>query len=243
MFERIIIESIYNYAIISLINDIISLSLNNNLEWFLTKYLRPTKYKDNLFIYKTKNIWQNFLFKIFNSNSYNGIKFTVYDLNKIDFLSEKSIILDIIDNIQFFTFNCIFNGKTISELLHIYENGLFNKMYDRSVSFLIYYGFLIITILNEIEEIFYFRFQYFYSLKKGFEFPDIEESEKFKFSLFGNLRGKESGEKLEIKLFGRIINKLAINEALYILNIKNYDQNIKEFKKILMIVTIKVLEN
>ena len=64
MFERIIIESIYNYAIISLINDIISLSLNNNLEWFLTKYLRPTKYKDNLFIYKTKNIWQNFLFKI-----------------------------------------------------------------------------------------------------------------------------------------------------------------------------------
>ena len=35
---------------------------------------------------------------------------------------------------------------------------------------------------------------------------------------------------MEIKLFGRVINKLTINEALYILNINNYSQNIEEFQ-------------
>ena len=231
MYEKIIIENIDNYAIIPLINDIIKISIDYNLEWSLTKYLRPTKYKDNLFIYKIKNIWQNLIFKIFNSNAYNSIKFSFYDLKQIDFLSDQSIFLDIIDNIQFFTFNCIFNGNTISELYRIYENALFSKFHEKSVSLLIFYSFFIITNLHEIGGHFYVRFQYFYSLNEGFESPNINESEKPSYSVFGNLRGKESGERLEIKLFGRVINKLTINEALYILNINNYNQNIKEFQK------------
>lgn len=167
----------------------------------MNKYLKPTKFKDNLFIYKTKDIWQNLLFSIFNSNAYNNIKFSFYNLKQIDFLSEKSILLDILDNIQFFPFNCIFQGNTISELFRIYENGLFNKKYDKSVSLLIYYAFLIITNLHELGGHLYVRFQYFYSLNEGFEFPDIEENEKSNYGFFGNLSGKESGERLEIKLF------------------------------------------
>ena len=228
--ENIIISNIDNYAIVPLINDVLSLTLNDNLEWSLNKFLRPTKYRSNLFVYKTKDIWQNLLFCIFNSNAYNDIKSSFYNLKQIDFLSEKSIVLEILDNIQFFTFNCIFQGNTISELFRIYENGLFNKKYDQSVSLLIYYALLIITNIHELGGHFYVRFQFFYSLNDGFESPDIEENEELKYGFFGKLRGKESGEKLEIKLFGRVINKITIKEALYILNINNYSQNIDDFK-------------
>ena len=230
MREKITITNIDNYAIVPLIDDIMSIPLNINLEWDLNKYLIPTKYIDNLFVYKTKNIWKNFLFRIFNSNAYNNIKFSFFNLKQIDFLSESSILFKILDNIQFFTFNCIFNGNTISELFRIYINGLFNKSYNKSVSLLIYYSFFVVNNLHEIGGHFYLRFQYFYSLNEGFESPDIEENEKEQYSFFGKLRGKESGERLEIKLFGRVINKLTINEALYIMNINNYSKNIEEFK-------------
>ena len=68
-------------------------------------------------------------------------------------------------------------------------------------------------------------------MNEGFESPDIEENEKLKYGFFGKLRNKESGERLEIKLFGRVINEITIKEALYILNINNYAQNIEDFKK------------
>ena len=227
--EKIIIKNIDNYAIVPLINDIISRPLYINLEWCLNKYLKPTKFKDNLFIYKTKETWKTMIFDIFNSKAFKQIKF--YNLKQIDFLSNKKIVYDIIDNIQFFTFNCIFHGNTVSELFKIYENGLFNNMYEKSVSLLIYYAFFIITSLHELGGHFYVSFQYFYSLNKGFESPNIEENEKSKYTPFGNLRGKEIGEKLEIKLFGRVIQKLTINEAIFILNIQNYNKKLDEFKK------------
>ena len=229
MDNEITITKIDNYAIVSLIKNIISLC-NNNLEWNLNKYLRPNKFYDNLFVYKTKNIWKNYLYRIFNSFTFNSIKFSFYKFKQIDFLAEKSIFFDIIDNIQFFTFNCIFQGNTIGELFRIYYYGLYNKMYDKSVSLLMYYAFFIINNLHEIGGHLYVRFQYFYSLNEGFESPDIEEKEIDKYGFFGKLRGKESGERLEITFFGRVINNLTINEALYILNIKNYSQKIEDFK-------------
>ena len=81
----------------------------------------------------------------------------------------------------------------------IYENGIFNKKNNQSISLLIFYAFLIVTTLHEIGGHFYVRFQYLYSLNEGFESSDIEENEKSNYTEFGILSGKESGEKLEKK--------------------------------------------
>ena len=229
--NSITIKNIDNYAIFPLINDIISAPIYINLEWSYNKFLKPNKFKSNLFVYKNKDIWENFLINLFNSKTYNDIKFSFYNLKQIDFLSSYSILSDIINNIQFFTFNCVFHGRTIGELFRIYENGIFNKNNNQSISLLIFYAFFILTTLHEIGGHFYVRFQYLYSLNEGFESPDIEENEKSNYTEFGILRGKESGEKLEIKMFGRVINKLTVHEALYILNLSNYSKNIEDFRK------------
>ena len=68
-------------------------------------------------------------------------------------------------------------------------------------------------------------------MNEGSESPDIEKNEKSNYTKFGIFRGKESGEKLEIKMFERVINKLTVHEALYILNLSNYYQNIEDFRK------------
>ena len=94
-----------------------------------------------------------------------------------------------------------------------------------------YYGFLIIVNIHEIGDHFYIRFQNFNNIINGFESPKIEENEKPFHSKCGNIKGKESDEKLEIAIFGKVLETLTINEALFILNIKNYSKNAKDFKE------------
>ena len=72
-------------------------------------------------------------------------------------------------------------------------------------------------------------YQNFFILDGNFDSPRICDNEKIYYSEYGLSRQKESGETLEIRLFGRKVNELTINEALYILNIKNYEQDSKNF--------------
>ena len=46
-----------------------------------------------------------------------------------------------------------------------------------------------------------------------------------------NMRINEAGYYIELALFGKDINVLSYEEALYILNIKNYEKSLKDFKK------------
>ena len=70
--------------------------------------------------------------------------------------------------------------------------------------------------------------------KKNFESPEVNKELS---SEYAKKRGnKESGEDIEIKLFGRVITYLTLKEALFLLNPKNYiekDYNIfrEKFKK------------
>ena len=43
-------------------------------------------------------------------------------------------------------------------------------------------------------------------------------------------RGKESGESIEIILFGKKLNNLTVKESLYVLNIDNYSLNLENFR-------------
>jgi len=46
-----------------------------------------------------------------------------------------------------------------------------------------------------------------------------------------NMKINEAGYYIELALFGKVINALSYEEALYILNIKNYEKSLEEFKK------------
>ena len=50
------------------------------------------------------------------------------------------------------------------------------------------------------------------------------------YSKTARSRGKESGEYLQVKLFGKLLKKLTINELCFIFNIKNYsEENYENF--------------
>jgi len=46
-----------------------------------------------------------------------------------------------------------------------------------------------------------------------------------------NMKINEAGYYIELALFGKVINVLSYEEALYILNIKNYEKSLEDFKK------------
>ena len=195
------------------------------IDWYLNKSLRPDKYDTDLFVNKKKEVWKKLLIEIFNSQAYDDMKISFYNYNQIDIFAINEVISEIIDNIQFFLFNSIFYGKTIIDSLQIYEYGIYQKkMPNKSISLLIFYGFHIIINLHEIGGHFYDRFQYLYSLNDVFASPKIENGKASYYY-------KESGEKIEISLFGKTIQSLSANEALYLLNINNYNQSVNKFKE------------
>lgn len=209
----------------SFINDIKD---NNDKEWYLEKYLKPIYYENNLFVYKN-DIWKNILINVLKSKAYADVCYTFFNKKIVNFFSVKAIISDILNEIRFFSYNTQFNGVTNNYNYRIYINGIYNYNKNISVSLVIYYGFLIVIGIHEIGGHLNMMYQNFFILDGNFDSPRICDNEKIYYSEYGLSRQKESGETLEIRLFGRKVNELTINEALYILNIKNYKQNLKSF--------------
>ena len=209
----------------SFINDIKD---NNDKEWYLEKYLKPIYYENNLFVYKN-DIWKNILINVLKSKAYADVCYTFFNKKLVNFFSVKAIISDILNEIRFFSYNTQFNGVTNNYNYRIYINGIYNYNKNISVSLVIYYGFLIVIGIHEIGGHLNMMYQNFFILDGNFDSPRICDNEKIYYLEYGLSRQKESGETLEIRLFGRKVNELTINEALYILNIKNYKQNLKSF--------------
>ena len=129
----------------------------------------------------------------------------------------------------------IFQSKAYTEV----RNSLFNKsqidffmvddiiseiidynieIKNKSIALLIFYGFHIIINIHEIGGNLNDRYQYFFSLNDN-------------FIIFAKEKDMESGEAIEIGLFGKVKSGLTIKEALFILNKDNYELNAKEFKE------------
>ena len=126
----------------------------------------------------------------------------------------------------------------------IYEYGNYNiEIENKSISLLIFYGFHVIINMHEIGGHLNIRYQYFIFLKDEYCSPKIDKNSKENYTNFACDRGKESGETIEIGLFGKVKSELTIKEALFILNKDNYALTAKEFKERFMACNKESLKN
>jgi len=190
-----------------------------SIKWTINKYLKPIYYNEELFVYKTKEHWKKLLIDIFQSKAYIEVRNSIFNKSQIDFFMVDDIISEIIDNIKFFIYNIKFFYNTNKLTNTIYEYGNYNiEIKNKSIALLIFYGFHIIINIHEIGGNLNARYQYFFSLNDN-------------FTKFAKEKDIESGEAIEIELFGKVKSGLTIKEALFILNKDNYELNAKEFKE------------
>ena len=200
-------------------------------KWYLNKYMKPNYYKTELFVYKTKNIWRELLINIFQSRTYTEARNSLFEESQVDIFLVDQIIKNIIDNVKFFIYNTTFIGCTNNDANTIYEYGNIDlDIENESVALLIFYGFHIIINIHEIGGHLNIKLQYFISLNDAFHSPDIKEDLRDLYTNIGREKNKESGETMEIELFGKVKNTLRIQEALFILNKDNYSLPLYEFK-------------
>ena len=229
--EKIIIYEIDKYVFNCLCPNIISAGFDQDMiDWFKIKYLKPIFYNEDLFVAKKKDIWREIIYKILNSNTYIEIKNTLYN-NQSNYFNED-IIKTIVNKIRYISYKTSFFGITNNNTLRIYEYGIYSeKIENKSITLLIYYGGHIIVNIHEIGGYINAKLHNFYCNNTDLQnSPKISDKEQHLFSNYAILREHESGESVEIKFFGKIVNDLTIREALYILNIDNYQKSLEDFK-------------
>jgi len=202
------------------------------LKWKLNKYLKPNYYKEELFVCKTKEHWKKLLIYIFQNKTYKRVRDSLFTQTQIDIFKVEDIISEVIDNVKFFIYSTTFLGNTNKETNTIYEYGNYNvEIENKSVALLIFYGFHIIINIHEIGGHLNVRYQFFISLNDKFDSPEIRKEIEHLYTNHAIQRAKESGETIEIALFGKVKDALTIKEALFILNKENYTLEPDEFKE------------
>ena len=232
--QSLVINNIDNYAFVPLINEMNSISDLNTIDFKKYKYIKPTKYKEELFVCIKRPFWKELVINILNSKAYIDIRKSLYsDFDKqINYFSDRLFISKIIDEVIFFLYKAPFNGITLKNSFRIYESGSITFRINKSISLIIFYGSLIIVNIHEIGGHLNAKLHNFYNWNKKFKSsPIINHDEQDKYSNYGNKRGKESGEKVEIGLFGQVVKYLTIKQALFILNINNYKNSASIFKE------------
>lgn len=219
------------YVLSKLINDSIYESIES-LKWKLNKYIKPIYYKEELFVCKTKEHWKNLLIKIFRSKAYKQIRDSMFIQSQIDFFMIDDIISEIIDNIKFFIYSTLFPDNANKETDSIYEYGNYDlEIENNSEALLIFYGFHIIINIHQIGGHLNVKYQYYISHKEEFQSPEMKKEIENLYSHSAIERKKESGDEIEIGLFGKVKNALKIKEALFILNKDNYELDSHKFKE------------
>ena len=151
--------------------------------------------------------------------------------NLLDYIFDKKI------NVFNFA-NQDFTGMTLTSNLDIFIKGNYNNNNKDKleVEICIFAAFIIIIIqeLSHFTRIYIFKHLGIKEYEKSFCYDENEEP--------------EIGRFIELKLFGRVIDRLTIIEALYILNIKNYFKEssqdfLLEFENLKYIKKIDKIEN
>jgi len=223
------INDIENYDFKTLLEDI-NRNINDEFEYeyYLNKNLKVSLYNSKLFIIQKKDIWKQLLISILCSKAVKDAIKSVFKDIPMSLFNNQQLISDIIDNISFFIYDTSFSGITIENSLKIYEYGLFYCI-SKSLSLSFYYSFNIIINIHEICGHFNNRFQSLNSLENSFDSPEINYDQHL-YSSYALEKKRESGESIEIALFGRRLRKLKIKEALFILDPYNYNTGIDDFK-------------
>ena len=231
-----IIEEINDYNFKELLEDLNKDINEENYDYYLNKNLKITKYQSKLFIMKNKKFWIQLNVSILGSKSIEENMKIVYGKNckHLKYLkNQKYLSEEIFENIRFFIYKTKIGGSLNKNSLRIYEYGLFsNNNNNKSLSLLLFYSFNTITNIHEICGHFYINY---YNLVREeneniMNSPNIEGSDDYHlYSDTAKQRKCESGESIEITIFGRRIRELTIKEALFILEPQNYVNGRKKF--------------
>ena len=221
-----------------IINDVEYLCKNNFIQFLGKKDLIELYSFDYLLEKINKDLEinniKNFLKIIFKSKLFSEIFYFFYGNEYLDFFSDELFVKEIVDNhIKFVPYKSIgscavtdrfslnsyifIEEKTIS-----YSNNIDNQEDRQLISDALKIGRAIAIIFHEINHNLYSYILFFYNkINLSFESP--------RKSKVNDL--KDGGFYMEITLFGRIIENLNLEEALYIMNEENYSKDIKTFQK------------
>ena len=234
--KTIEIKNYEHYEIKNLLNDIYRNMQFN--EYQSIDLIKIPKINEHLYIKNIEEKWILFNNIIFNSTTIKSLYQNLFEKQNILLLDETELSI-ILKNIIFYTFKTDFVGITSRTTMKIYE---YNNYY-KSIEFLnddninevifklITLAFTQISNFHEILGHLNIGYQ-IYSCedeekKKKYESPEINKELS---SDYAKKRGnKESGENIEILLFGRVITYLTLKEVLFILDQNNYIKN--DYKK------------
>lgn len=228
------IPNISKYDLITLLQDFSYDKRKKLYDYYLNKNLIPGSNYSELFVMKNEAPWTNLLANILGSQAIKECITTVFGVNEeINIFNNKANLYEIIKRIRFFIYEANIAACVHDNSLRIYEYGLFIKDANKSISLLLFYSFNIISNIHEISGHLFIRNYNLNNSKKKelLDSPNIEEKDYNLYSNYGKRRKKESGEAIEIALFGKRIRELTIKEALFILDASNYIQGINHFKE------------
>ena len=230
--KDIVIENYDDYELENLLTDIC-----NNLKFNEVKaleYVKITKIKNHLYINKIFNNWFSFIITIFNRPVISSLYKTLFKDQDQSLLEQNE--LDVVfKNITFYSFDTDSAGSTNRETMKIYEYANYTNLIDQydkdlineEVIKVIFLAFNLVT--NEHEVLGHFNIGY-----QKYSFGENESDSKYDSPKISKdlssdyaktRKDKESGEYIEINLYGRVIADLTLKEALFILNPTNYFKN------------------
>ena len=225
------IKDIDIYVFSNLIKDISDNPNSIHLDYYLNKNLKPNYYNTHLFNMKNKDLWKELTINILNSKALMEAQECLFNCSFIDILNDRTFLSYIFDKIKYFVYETNFAANTNLITQRIYEFGLYPKNDNKNISLLIYYAFNNISNIHEIGGHININMQNRCCQdNKSFESPRIDDNSNL-YSVYAQTRKKESGETLEIELFGRKIVSLTIREALFSLDPINYTKGKKYFKE------------
>ena len=227
------IDNIDDYSFLPLINYLFATKRKPDLIE-LNKFLKVDKYMDKLYIRKIWDIWQYFLIKIFSSNLVKSIFNAIFkDINEekkfnFHYFLDESEIKSIINNIRYYIFQSDFQGITLERNLTFYVNGdpYFIKK-NTILSKLAYLSNNIQSNLHEIVGRLNILFQFNLSNDKKYE----SHKPKKPSEVSKTRNSEELGEFVEELLLEFLSERLELEQMFYILDIKNYNKSINEFKQ------------
>ncbi len=174
--------------------------------------------------------------KILKTEIFEEINYLFFDKKKNIF--QEKIFEEIIDKkIYFYTLNIFSSGNTDKFSLNIYINSIPNffpplKFLTNKESIcyhnILKIGKIINVLIQELNNCALVLYNFISNGEKGIFTPE----RKYLKGKYKEIKGKEGGQLIEEILFGRMINKLNLGEALYILNYENYEKKtVEQFRK------------
>ena len=240
---KIEIENINDYDFKSLCK---SLALGtDNHKYSFIKYIKIPKINNHLYIKKIYDNWIKFNIMIYKTQVITTLFSTLFEKQNFFILDENELRI-IFENINFFIFQTDFKGYTMRKALKIYAYGAIIDFGNEDLSKLIFCSFSM--IINEHEILGHLNIGYQRYDKNNTDdnskintYDSPVEENQYSNDYAKERNGKESGENLEIKLYGRVITSITIKEAFFILNHKNYNMDYSQFKEKFMEINDKEL--